>query len=290
MKIRVGSRESALAVIQSNMVIDAIRAYDPSIETELVTMKTTGDRILDRNLDQVGGKGLFVKELELALRENRVDITVHSFKDVTMEENEELPILCVSERDDPRDCLVLPEGTDEIDFSKPIGCSSKRRMLQFREMYPEARFEPIRGNVQTRLKKLDSGMYGATIFAVAGLRRAGLEDRISRIFSTDEILPAACQGILAVQGRKGQNVSFLADFRSYEAELISKAERSFVRTLDGGCTSPVAAYPEISDGSMTLTGLDINKEGKPFRMTVKGCPEDGEIMGADLASKMKRME
>ena len=290
MKIRVGSRESALAVIQSNMVIDAIKAYDPSIETELVTMKTTGDRILDRNLDQVGGKGLFVKELELALMEERVDITVHSFKDVTMEESDELPILLVSEREDPRDCLVLPEGAEEIDFSKPIGCSSKRRMLQFKEMYPQATFEPIRGNVQTRLRKLDSGMYGATIFAVAGLKRAGLENRISRIFSTDEILPAACQGILAVQGRKGQDVSFLDDFRSDEAELISKAERSFVRTLDGGCTSPVAAYAMVSEGQMTLTGLDINKEGKPFRMTVTGRPEEGERLGADLALKMKRME
>ena len=290
MKIRVGSRESALAVIQSNMVIDAIKAYDPSIETELVTMKTTGDRILDRNLDQVGGKGLFVKELELALMEERVDITVHSFKDVTMEESDELPILLVSEREDPRDCLVLPEGAEEIDFSKPIGCSSKRRMLQFKEMYPQATFEPIRGNVQTRLKKLDSGMYGATIFAVAGLKRAGLENRISHIFSTDEILPAACQGILAVQGRKGQDVSFLDDFRSDEAELISKAERSFVRTLDGGCTSPVAAYAVVSEGQMTLTGLDINKEGKPFRMTVTGRPEEGERLGADLALKMKRME
>lgn len=290
MKIRVGSRESALAVIQSNMVIDAIKAYDPSIETELVTMKTTGDRILDRNLDQLGGKGLFVKELELALMEERVDITVHSFKDVTMEESDELPILLVSEREDPRDCLVLPEGAEEIDFSKPIGCSSKRRMLQFKEMYPQVTFEPIRGNVQTRLRKLDSGMYGATIFAVAGLKRAGLENRISRIFSTDEILPAACQGILAVQGRKGQDVSFLDDFRSYEAELVSKAERSFVRTLDGGCTSPVAAYAVVSEGQMTLTGLDINKEGKPFRMTVTGRPEEGERLGADLALKMKRME
>ena len=157
MKIRIGSRESMLAVTQTNIVIDAIKAFDPEIYTELITMKTTGDRILDRNLDKVGGKGLFVKELELALREERVDITVHSFKDVTMDVDEDIPILCVSEREDPRDCLVLPEGSDEIDFSKPIGCSSNRRILQFREMYPEARFEPIRGNIQTRLRKLDSG-------------------------------------------------------------------------------------------------------------------------------------
>ena len=290
MKIRVGSRESALAVIQSNMVIDAIKRYDPEIETELITMKTTGDRILDRNLDQVGGKGLFVKELELALRENRVDITVHSFKDVTMEVDEDIPILCCSEREDPRDCLVLPEGATEIDFSKPIGCSSRRRMLQFKEMYPEARFEPIRGNVQTRLRKLDSGLYGATIFAVAGLKRAGLEGRINRIFTTDEILPAACQGILAVQGRKGQDISCLKDFRSYEAELIANTERSFVRTLDGGCTSPVACYCELSGHEIVITGLDIDKEGRPFRMTISGDPANGENLARDLALRMKRME
>ena len=290
MKIRIGSRESMLAVTQSNIVIDAIKTYDPEIETELITMKTTGDRILDRNLDTVGGKGLFVKELELALREERVDITVHSFKDVTMEVDEDIPILLVSEREDPRDCLVLPEGADEIDFSKPIGCSSNRRMLQFREMYPQAKFEPIRGNVQTRLKKLDSGQYGATIFAVAGLKRAGLEGRISRIFTTDEMLPAACQGILAVQGRKGQDVSFLKDFSSPETEIIAKAERSYVRALDGGCTSPVAAYAEISEGKITITGLDINKDGKPFRMTVSGDISEGEDIARDLALKMKRME
>ena len=290
MKIRVGSRESALAVIQSNMVIDAIKRYDPEIETELITMKTTGDRILDRNLDQVGGKGLFVKELELALRENRVDITVHSFKDVTMEVDEDIPILCCSEREDPRDCLVLPEGATEIDFSKPIGCSSRRRMLQFKEMYPEARFEPIRGNVQTRLRNLDSGLYGATIFAVAGLKRAGLEGRISRIFTTDEILPAACQGILAVQGRNGQDISCLKDFRSYEAELIANTERSFVRTLDGGCTSPVACYCELNGHEIVITGLDIDKEGRPFRMTISGDPANGENLARDLALRMKRME
>lgn len=279
-----------LAVTQTNIVIDAIKAFDPEIYTELITMKTTGDRILDRNLDKVGGKGLFVKELELALREERVDITVHSFKDVTMDVDEDIPILCVSEREDPRDCLVLPEGSDEIDFSKPIGCSSNRRILQFREMYPEARFEPIRGNIQTRLRKLDSGQYAATLFAVAGLKRAGLEGRISRIFTTEEMLPAACQGILAVQGRKGQDISFLKDFSSPETEIIARAERSYVRALEGGCTSPVAAYCEFTEGQIKLTGLDINKEGKPFRMTITGDPADAEYLGRDLALRMKRME
>ena len=290
MKIRVGSRESALAVTQTKIVMEAIRAYDPSIETELITMKTTGDRILDRNLDKVGGKGLFIKELEAALMEDRVDITVHSLKDMTMEVPEDLPILAYSRREDPRDCLVLPEGATEIDFSKPIGCSSNRRMLQFRELYPEATFEPIRGNVQTRMRKLDSGMYGATLFAVAGLKRSGLEHRISRIFEPEEMLPAACQGILAVQGRKGFNTACLQDFNDPETALIAKAERSFVKALDGGCTSPIAAYCELSGGKIIITGLDIGSDGKPFRMTVSGAPEEGEKLAAGLALKMKGME
>ena len=288
MKIRIGSRESRLAVIQSELVIAAIKDYDSTIETELITMKTSGDRILDRNLDQVGGKGLFVKELELALYEERVDLTVHSMKDLPMEVAEGLPILAVSKREDPRDALILPEGADEIDFSKPIGCSSNRRILQFAKLYPQARFEPIRGNVQTRLKKLDSGQYAATILAVAGLKRAGLTERISRIYEPEEMLPAACQGILAVQGRAGYDVGFLSDFTDPVVWQEAVCERSFVRTLDGGCTSPVAAHA-VSDGErIKLTGLNIDADGKPFVQSCEGSASDAERLGRDLALSMMR--
>lgn len=269
MKIRVGSRESALAVIQSRLMMDAIRSYDASIEMELITMKTKGDRILDRNLDKIGGKGLFVKELETALAEERVDLVVHSVKDMTMEVSEELPILAVSKREDPRDALILPEGVDELDLRKPVGCSSNRRILQFKALYPEAAFEPMRGNVQTRLAKLDSGHFAATMLAVAGLKRAGLEHRISRIFEPDEMLPAAGQGALAVQGRRGQDVSFLAAFDDRDAWRTSLCERSFVRTLDGGCTSPMAVYATICGDKIKLTGLDIGKSGRPYVMSLE---------------------
>lgn len=288
MKIRVGSRESSLAVIQSEMVIDAIRAWDPSIETELVTMKTKGDRILDRNLDKIGGKGLFIKELELALLAEEVDLTVHSLKDMPMEVAEELPILAMSKREDPRDALILPEGAEEIDFRKPIGCSSNRRILQLKKMYPQARFAPIRGNVQTRLAKLDSGDFAATVLAVAGLKRAGLENRISRIFEPDEMLPAACQGILAVQGRKGYEVPFLADFIDGKATREALCERAFVRALDGGCTSPVAAYARTEGDRIHLTGLNIDGKGNPFTAEAEGPAEEAERIGAELAAKMLR--
>ena len=287
MRIRIGSRESALAVIQSEMVIDAIKKYDPSIEVELVTMKTKGDRILDRNLDKIGGKGLFIKELEIALINEEVDLTVHSLKDMPMEVRDELPILAMSSREDPRDALILPEGADDIDFSKPIGCSSNRRILQLKQMFPQARFEPIRGNIQTRLKKLDSGNFGATVLAVAGLKRAGLEKRISRIFEPDEMLPAACQGVLAVQGRKGYDVSFLKDFIDEKATAQALCERSFVRALDGGCTSPVAAFAEIAGDRIRLTGLNIDNEGRPFRGEAEGPVSEAGTIGAELAEEMR---
>lgn len=287
MKVIVGSRESKLAVIQSEMVIDAIKKYDDRFEVELITMKTTGDRILDRNLDEVGGKGLFVKELDQALVDGRADLTVHSLKDMTMEIPDELPLLAYSRREDPRDALVLPMGADEIDFSKPIGCSSKRRMLQLKKMFPDAEFQPIRGNVQTRLNKLDNGEYGATVLACAGLKRLGLEERISRIFEPNEMIPAACQGVLAVQGRAGYNVEFLADFNNKEAEFSSIAERSFVRTLDGGCTSPVAAYAVIDGKDMILTGYYVDDDENQFVDTIEGKADEGETLGRKLALCMK---
>ena len=175
MKIRIGSRDSRLAVIQSEMVIDAIRAYDPTAEVELVTMKTTGDLILDRPLSQIGGKGLFVKELDRALLEGRVDFTVHSSKDLPMDIPQELPLVAFSHRADPRDALVLPQGVDTLDPTRPIGCASLRRTLQLRKLFPHHQVAPVRGNVQTRLAKLDRGEYSALVLACAGLDRLGLE-------------------------------------------------------------------------------------------------------------------
>lgn len=306
MKLRIGSRESNLAVVQAKIVMEAIRQFDPSIDLELITMKTTGDKILDRNLDQIGGKGLFIKELERALLDQEVDLVVHSMKDVPMDVMPQLPLLAVSEREDPRDVLVLPaepDGTcsfgdvssmslkelaEVIDFSRPIGCSSNRRILQFAKLFPQARFEPIRGNVQTRLKKLDSGQYGATIMAAAGLKRAGLERRISRYFAVDEMLPAACQGVLAIQGRMGSDVSFLQDFCDRKTWQEVMCERAFVRELDGGCTSPVAAHA-LSDGErIRLTGLNIDANGRPFRDEIEGAVSDAAELGKELAVQMKR--
>ena len=283
MNIRVGSRESRLAVIQAELLMAAVRTAHPEIGLELVTMKTTGDKILDRTLDQVGGKGLFVKELDAALRDARVDVTVHSCKDLPMEEDPALPLVAFSRREDPRDALVLPEGVKELDFSKPIGCASLRRKMQLEKLYPMARIAPVRGNVQTRLRKLDEGQYAALVLAGAGLKRLGLEGRIARYFSAGEILPAAGQGILAAQMRAGEDASFLDAFSDREGTACALAERAFVRELEGGCSSPVAAFATVSGDTMTLTGMNVFGE----KDTITGAVGEAVQLGIALARRLR---
>ena len=286
--IRVGSRDSLLAVTQSNMVIAAIRAYRQELNIELVTMKTTGDMILDRTLDKIGGKGLFVKELDAALLDGRVDITVHSSKDLPMDLHSKLPLVAISSRENPFDALVLPKNKDALENGAPIGCSSLRRALQLKALFPEVSVAPVRGNVQTRLKKLDDGEYSALVLAAAGLIRLGLQDRIHRVFTAEEMLPAAGQGIMAVQARSGEDMSFLQGFHNMDAADCLLAERAFVRTLDGGCSSPVAAYATISGDMIHITGLDVNSDGTPCIDSISGNRNEAERLGAELAVRIRR--
>lgn len=287
-KLVVGSRESRLAVIQTQLAIQAIRACQPELEVELLTMKTTGDKILDRTLDQVGGKGLFVKELDAALLAGRVDLTVHSSKDLPMETDPRLPLVAFSRRADPRDALVLPAGVTELDPAKPIGCSSLRRQLQLKALFPQMKTAPVRGNVLTRLEKLDRGEYAALVLAAAGLERLGLEGRVSRYFSVEEMLPAAGQGILAVQARADFDPACLREFNDPDSRDCLLAERAFVRALDGGCSSPVAAYATIEGAALTLRGLYVDSQGEACRQTISGPREQGERLGAALARDMRR--
>ena len=291
MKLRIGSRESRLAVIQSRMVMEKIAKAEPAAELELVTMKTTGDKILDKTLDKIGGKGLFVRELDQALREERVDFTVHSLKDMPMEVPEDLPLAAFSSREDPRDVLVLPEGTTEIDRSKPIGCSSRRRQLQLKKLFPDMAIEPVRGNVQTRLAKLEAGQFSALVLAAAGLKRLGLEERISSYFSVEEILPAAGQGILVVQTRKGMNTDCLRLVQDKESACCARAERAFVRALNGGCSSPVAAHAVVERTLLTLTGFYVSADERIQRKgSIRGSAADAEMLGKALARQLKEGE
>ena len=281
--LRIGSRESRLAVIQSELVMERIRALCPELRLELVTMKTTGDKILDRTLDQVGGKGLFVKELDAALLDGRVDLTVHSLKDLPMEVQPGLPVVAFPPREDPRDALVLLEGESIWDRTKPVGCASLRRKLQLEKLFPGVEVRPVRGNVLTRLDKLDRGEYGALVLASAGLKRLGLEHRIARYFEPSELLPAAGQGILAVQVRADADYPFLAGLDDPDARACALAERAFVAALEGGCSSPVAAHAVPEGEVLTLTGMD--EEGS--RATITGPRTQAEKLGRTLARRMR---
>ena len=287
-KIIIGSRESRLAVLQSETVVTYIQKHVPQAEPQLLTMKTTGDRILDQTLDQVGGKGLFVKELDMALMENRADITVHSLKDVPMQIPEGLPLIAFSRREDPRDVLVLPEGRKEPAADLPIGSSSLRRQIQLRKLFPDHRIEPVRGNLQTRLRKLDEGQYSALVLAAAGLIRLGLSDRISRYFSVEEIIPAAGQGIIAVQGRAGEPYDWLKGYDDRDSRDEALCERAYVKELDGGCSSPVCAHAWIDGDRIRVKGLYFDEQTGEGRIGEEEGPRnEAEETGIRLARLLK---
>ena len=288
MKIVIGSRDSKLAVVQSQMVIEFLRGSHPGSQVELATFKTTGDKILDKRLDQVGGKGLFVKELDAALRAGECDYTVHSCKDIPMEVPEDLPLVCFSSREDPRDVLVFPQGASEPDWTKPIGTSSRRREIQLRELFPQATFSSVRGNLQTRLRKLDEGGYGALVLAAAGLKRMSLEERIGRYLSPKEVIPSAGQGVLAVQGRVDGDSSLFDGFADPAVAVAVTAERAFVTRLDGGCSSPIAAHARLTGGELELLGLYFNEEKQQMcRGSIKGAVADAVALACELADRLK---
>lgn len=287
--IKIGSRESRLAVKQAEIIRDQILRCDPDVSVELITMKTTGDIILDRSLEKIGGKGLFVKELDRALMEGRIDIAVHSLKDMPMEENPELPVIAYGRREDPRDVLILRSGLETLPQQAVIGTSSRRRMIQMEKLYPECSFRGIRGNVQTRMRKLDTEGYDATLLAAAGLKRLGMERVISRYLSVDEMIPAAGQGILAVQGRKGVKYDWTEKISIPESRAAALAERQFIRTTGGDCTSPCAAHAQICGNELKLTGLYYNESTEQwFVDTIVSNIEEAAKAGQTLAERMMK--
>lgn len=285
--IRIGSRDSILAVRQAELIRDRISQEHPELDIRIITMKTTGDKILDKSLAAIGGKGLFVKELDRALLDGRIDIAVHSLKDVPMELNPDLPLLAFGKREDPRDVMIYRQGLSELPENAVIGTSSRRRELQLKKLCPAYTFRGIRGNVQTRMRKLEEEGYDGTLLAAAGLKRLGMEHVIGQYFSVDEIIPAAGQGILAVQGRRGEDYSWLACVDDPESRAAAAAERAFIRTVGGGCTSPSAAHAQVSGNEVKLTGLYYNEDsGEYFVDSV--ISEIGRVQGAaeNLARKL----
>ncbi len=299
--IRVGSRESRLAVVQARLVIDAVARAHPELEFELVTMKTQGDRFSaahpDASLPPNPGnvvKGLFVKELESALHEGRIDFAVHSLKDMSVFENAELPIVALSPREAPCDVAVFREGfrLDKIPGTAALaglvgGCSSARRRVQL-ERAVACRMKPVRGNILTRLEKLDkSGDYDFLILAEAGLLRLDLRDRIGFRFDRGTMLPAPGQGVLACQGRAGEDYGYLKSFHDADVAICATAERAFAAATGGGCSSPVGAWAETAGGELRLFGFFADEEKDIFRRgELAGDPRDAVGLGKALAARL----
>lgn len=285
--IRIGSRDSILAVRQAELIRDRISQEHPELDIRIITMKTTGDKILDKSLAAIGGKGLFVKELDRALLDGRIDIAVHSLKDVPMELNPDLPLLAFGKREDPRDVMIYRQGLSELPENAVIGTSSRRRELQLKKLCPAYTFRGIRGNVQTRMRKLEEEGYDGTLLAAAGLKRLGMEHVIGQYFSVDEIIPAAGQGILAVQGRRGEDYSWLACVDDPESRAAAVSERAFIRTVGGGCTSPSAAHARVSGTEVKLTGLYYDEDSGEYSVD-SVVSEIGKVQGAaeNLARKL----
>lgn len=273
-------------MLQAELAAAAISASNPSLEVQLIPIKTTGDRILDRTLDQIGGKGLFVRELDAALLDGSVDFTIHSAKDLPAELDPRLPLVAASRREDPRDVLVLPRSHGNPDA--PLGSASPRRQVQLKRLFPGRAVAPVRGNVLTRLEKLDAGAFSGLILAAAGLKRLGLEERISRFFEPEELLPAAGQGILAVQARAGTDTACLAGFHDPFAWQCLLAERAFIRALDGGCSQPSAAYAVPDGDGLLLRGMYAEGETARFGQARLGTDPEGDAVR--LAERMRYHE
>ncbi|WP_174263094.1 hydroxymethylbilane synthase [Variovorax sp. RA8] len=248
--IVIATRESRLALWQAEHVQSLLQQRGHAVS--LLGMTTRGDQILDRSLSKVGGKGLFVKELELALEEGRADIAVHSLKDVPMDLPEGFVLACVLAREDPRDALVSPRypSLEALPQGAVVGTSSLRRVVLLRALRPDLRIEPLRGNLDTRLRKLDEGQYDAIVLAAAGLKRLGLEQRIRAVFEPEAMLPAAGQGALGVEVRADRSdlVSLLAPLASLRDQLATAAERAVSRAMGGSCSMPLAAHARWQDG------------------------------------------
>lgn len=285
MHLKVGSRMSKLALAQTTSVIESLQSFHPTVSFEIVPIHTTGDQILDKTLDKIGGKGLFVKELEESLRSSQIDFAVHSYKDMPIDLPEDLPIVAVSTRENPFDVLVLPQNTNKLDVTKPIGTSSLRRTVQCSPLFPDISVKPVRGNVLTRLEKLDSGEFSALILAYAGLKRLALEARISRVFTLEEMIPSACQGILAIQSHKNCDKDFFSPIHQPEIARIAEEERAFIGAFNGGCSSPVACFGSISEETLFLTGMNVDSSGLMKKIKKSYSTKATHSLGLEMAKE-----
>ena len=291
MRIRIATRKSELALWQAGHAADALRRLPQVSGVELVPLTTRGDRILDRDLSEVGGKGLFIKELEVAMEDGEADIAVHSMKDVPAEMPAGFCIAALLERADPFDALVSMKarGIAELAAGAVVGSSSLRRHAQLKALRPNVEVRPLRGNVNTRLRKLDDGEYDAILLACAGLERLGLADRIRERISPERMLPASAQGVIGIEclDERGDLQALLGRLNHAPTERTTTAERSVARYLGASCQSPLASYAVIEGDRLTLTALVASVDGKTLlRERVAGAVADAEALGARVAQRL----
>lgn len=292
-RLIIGSRGSRLALWQAEHAKARLLELNPGLEIQIEVIKTTGD-VRPDPLSVIGGKGVFTKELEEALLNKRIGIAVHSLKDLPTIVPERLSISAICEREDPRDALVLRAGVKgkslrELPAGFVVGTSSQRRLAQLKSLRNDLVVKDLRGNVDTRVRKLDEGQYDALILASAGLIRLGLQDRISAPIATGEILPAVGQGAIAIETRADDEVALAATAKlnHRETEVACRTERAFLRSLGGGCQYPIAAHAVVEGHTLQLEGLVASPDGSQIlRGALSGAPEEGDLLGTALAARL----
>lgn len=294
--IRIGSRKSQLALVQSYWVQEQLQKHFPDITFEVHTMSTQGDKILDVPLAKIGDKGLFTKELEVGMVNNDIDFAVHSLKDLPTRLPEGLILGCVTERENPADALVVHEKykdkqIDTLPAGAVVGTSSLRRLAQLRHHFPHLTFKDIRGNLNTRLAKLDAGEFDALILAAAGLTRLGMSDRIHQIIPSEISLHAVGQGALGIECRTDDSevLSLLKALEHAPTAQRCYAERAFLRELEGGCQVPIGVNTQIDGDTLTLTGIVASIDGqKVVKDSFSGAVSDAEKIGIELAGRLRQ--
>jgi len=286
----IGTRASKLALVQTHMIRDGLLAAHPDLTIAVEHITTKGDLILDRPLSAIGDKGLFVTEIEDALRAGRIDLAVHSAKDLPSELPPDMALAAFPPRADPRDALIARAGLRLADLphGAHVGTSSMRRACQLRRMRPDLRISDLRGNVDTRLRKLDEGQYDAIVLAAAGLERLGRAGEISEYLDPSVMLPAVSQGILGIEARAGDRdtASLLAVLDDPAARVAATAERAFLARIGGGCQVPIGAYAQLSGDTLTLAGLIGARDGRVVRGELAGPAHDPAAIGAQLADDL----
>lgn len=291
-RIVIASRESRLALWQAEHIQSRLSELYPRCRVEILGMTTRGDQILDRPLSQIGGKGLFIKELEVAMQEGRADLAVHSLKDVPMEMPEGFSLTAIIRRENPCDAFVSNKygGIDALPAGAVVGTSSLRREAILRASYPNLRIEPLRGNLDTRLRKLDEGQFDAIILAAAGLIRLGLKERIRAILSPEQSLPAPGQGALGIEvlSDRADAIAAVAPLNDAETAHCVRAERAFSRALGGSCQVPLGGYAVLENGVLRLRGFVGSSDGQQMvRGEMSGEPADDESIGQGLAQQLR---